>query len=201
MAKKLNEAQIIAGIKQGDHRAFDALFNEFYQALCYFADGLTGNKEDAKDIVVDIFCKFWSMRENFETIANIKAFLYISTRNQCFNFLKYQQRKTSREQEFLYLVTAENEEDAEIKRVHAEVLRELYKEIENLPSKCRKIFQLSMEGHSINQIALQMGISEENVRNQKKRAKKLLRIALLKKKLLVLIVFASQLQSHKNPFL
>src|SRR6185369_16606748 len=142
----------------------------------YFAEKLIGDTQEAEDIVLDTFSKFWTRRENFETLPNIRAFLYISTRNACFNYLKYRRLQNKRQHELAEAWEPEQEENAEQLRVRSEVLRLLQTEIEKLPSKCRLVFELTFfEELKPNEIADLLKISVNTVRNQKARALSLLK--------------------------
>jgi len=184
----MNEAAIINGLKENDSRMFTHLFDEYFIPLCYFAQKLTSSKEEAEDIAIDTLRKFWSLRQNFGTLANIKAFLYITTRNASLNYLQHRQREAERQQAFTYIYE-DQEEDVETLTIKAEVMGALYEEVQQLPPKCRGVFELVLQGLSTHEIAEKLHITELNVRSQKKRALQLLRIVFMQKKLLLFFLF------------
>lgn len=180
-------ADIISGFHKGNSRAFDLLFDMFFPALCYFANKLIEDRQEAEDIVLDTFQKLWARREHFESMPNVKAFLYITVRNTCLNYLRYRDTQRKRAREMLKSLPEKFEEDAEQHRIRAEVLRNIYTEIEKLPVKCREVFELAFfEDLKTNEIAGRLHISESTVRNQKARALQLLRYALSGRELLML---------------
>src|ERR1700729_824586 len=89
-----NAAEIVSRLKKGDTRALHALHDLFYPALRNFAISLVDDTPAAEDIVTEVFVILWRKHEDFETVQNIKAFLYISTRNACINHIKRLQRDT-----------------------------------------------------------------------------------------------------------
>lgn len=196
--KQHMHTDIISGFHKGSSRAFDLLFDMFFPALCYFANKLIDDRQEAEDIVLDTFQKLWARREHFETMPNIKAFLYITVRNTCLNYLRYRETQRKRSREMAKLLPDRFEEDAEQQRIRAEVLKNIYNEIEKLPKKCREVFELIyFEGLKANEIAEQLQISESTVRNQKVRALQLLKTALSGRELLVLyIIIAHAGYSH-----
>src|SRR5690349_24963911 len=107
---------IIAGFHKGNSRAFDLLFDMFFPALCYFANKLIEDRQESEDIVLDTFQKLWARREHFETMPNIKAFLYITVRNTCLNYLRYRETQRKRTHEMVKLLPDRFEEDAEQQR-------------------------------------------------------------------------------------
>lgn len=173
-------------IALGDKQVFQAVFRQHYQALCYFAVSIVGDRQEAEDLVQETFSKLWNKRGDFRTGANIKAFLYITTKNACLNSLKSRQRKTSREEAFSYLHEASFAESTfDPLLAETEIISALYQEIGNLPPRCGRVFRMSyLEGRGNEEIASLLGISYNTVRTQKLRALKLIRASLLKKNLL-----------------
>ncbi len=82
--------------------------------------------------------------------------------------------------------------------LRAEVLQEIYAEVESLPGRCGQIFKLLfIEGLPTDQIAERFGINVQTVRTQKARAICLIRTALLKKgRLAALVFFYAWLRIH-----
>jgi len=156
----------------------------FFPSLCFFAKRLVDNDGEGEDIAADSFVKLLNRHESFDTIPNIKAFLYITTRNACLNYLRAEQRQHSSKRE-LNRIQDKTDEHALSHMVHAEVLREVEFEIEQLPNRCREIFKLIYyERRSADEIAELMGISINTVWVQRAKAIQLIRTNLLKKGML-----------------
>ena len=75
-------------IKNGDIKAFEALFREFYPSMCFVAMRFIGNEEAAEDIVQEAFIKLWEKRTTYNDIPCLKTFLYVSVKNLCFNHIR-----------------------------------------------------------------------------------------------------------------
>ena len=190
--KQPKHIDIIARLKNAtdnDSRVFEYVFDQFYKPLNYFALGLTDDTEEAKDIVLETFKKFWAIRQNFDTVTNIKAFLYITTRNACLNFLNYRKRQIQNKKEYADFITDDMEADAENLMIRSEVLQELHEEINKLPPRCKQVVQLTLKGLKTDEIAGMMHVSPLTIYSQKRRALELLRTALVKKRLLVIFLF------------
>ena len=135
--------------------------------------------------------KLWAKHSDFESLAEIKSFLYVVTRNSCLNFLKYSKRVSASQKEFSYWAEKKEEEILQIK-YRAEVLAELNEEIEMVPQKCRNIFQLAFfEGLNTNEIAGRLGLSDQTVRNQKSKALQIIRTAFFKRNMSIDILIYS----------
>ena len=171
---------IIAGFQQGSKEAFAEVYNAHYSRLYAFIKKLVDDKEEAQDITTETFVKLWKLHANFNTAENIKAFLYITARNACMDFLRYRQRQITNKQEFNYVqlqqegtVSTSNDE------IKTLVLQHIHNEIENLPAQCKRIFKMAwLDGRKNAEIAFAMNLTEQTIRNQKARAVKILRLAL-----------------------
>jgi RNA polymerase sigma-70 factor (family 1) len=185
---------IIAGFQQGSKDAFAAVYNMHYSRLYGFIKKLVDDKEEAQDITAETFVKLWKLHARFNTQDNIKAFLYITARNACMDFLRYRQRQTTNRQEFGYVLLQQEENtptssNDEIKTL---VLKQIHSEIENLPPQCKRIFKMAwLEGRKNAEIAEKLELTEQTIRNQKARAVKILRLALANynMELFVLMIF------------
>jgi len=190
MSKAVMQKGFIKRFNQGDTNAIRDIFRAFYRPLCYFATQLTGNQPEAEDIAIDSIIKLLEKRGDFDNVHNIKSFLFVTTRNACFDFLRSEQRHGHSHKELLYL-QGEAEEQVENEMIKARVLQEIYTKVEKLPPQCRKIFKLVFfEGLSTAEIAQKMNITARTVLNQKTRAISLLKGTLLSKDLLPTAVIA-----------
>ena len=72
----------------GDERAFQGLFVDYYSVLVSFAMKYLDNQEAAEDIVQDVFVKIWETREKLGGIDNLSAYLYQMVRFRSFNYLR-----------------------------------------------------------------------------------------------------------------
>lgn len=191
MPEQKQEGELIALFRSGDRKALQHLYTLHYKTLCYFANKLIIDLPQAEDIVADSYIKLWNLRSNFDTLINIRAFLYITVRNACFNFLRQAKRISAAQAEMLYLM--QNESDKILfTEIEANLLDKIHAEIESLPRQCREVFKLFyLQQMTTTQIALEMNLSRNTVQNHKIRATKLLRTAFLKKNLLQVVVFCA----------
>ncbi len=170
--------------RYGNEQALAWFFDLHYKPLCYFCIQLTGEPGEGEDIVANCFIKLWQKNKDFKTAQNIKAFLYISCRNECLDYLKHLKRKNNAQ--LPYFTQQKNSEDEILNHIiEAELLQILSEEIEHLPLKCRQIFKLIyFDGLKTNEIADQLSLSVKTVRNQKAIAVELLKTTFLKKGIL-----------------
>jgi len=156
---------------------FKTIYKKLYVSVFYFARRFVG-PEDAEEITMDAFLKLWIARRECFILPLDKTFLQVCVRNACLDLLKKRKSISARQAGLEYhLVTAGLEDSGGEEMREALVIR-LYAEIEKLPKKCRQVFKMAyLEGQSSKKIAAFLGISENTVFNQRKKALRILRVA------------------------
>ncbi len=137
----LSNNDLIHGFRNGDEIAIRQLYNQHYRPLCYFSEKLINNKTEAEDIAVDTFLKLLNKRDDFETLADIKSFLFTATRNACFDFLRKIKRQDKSSFELEYL-SAPQEVFGEKEMITAQVLQVIFSEVESFPCQSKKFLNL-----------------------------------------------------------
>lgn len=166
---------------QGDEQAFRMVFDAQLNPLCYFAEKLTGQREDAEDIVSQAFYKLWKRHKDFSSMAGIRSFLYTTVRNQCLDYLKHRSVVSAARQQ---LSNTYSDAGMETSMYQAELLQLIYLEMRELPEKHRQILEWSfLEESSTAEIAERLLMTETHVRVEKSRALVKLRSALRRKQL------------------
>jgi len=174
--------------REGDRNEFKHAYDLLYETIYTFVYNLVRNEEEGQDITTDTFIKLWRLRDRFESLNNIKAFLYVTSRNACLDHFRKQQRERSLQKEIRYLLDMEMQSNHEV--IGAEVISELYTRIENLPGGCRQIVKMILfENLNTTEIAQKLGISNQAVLNQRAKAVSKLSKALLVTELSLLLAF------------
>ena len=171
-----NESELISEIGSGSVAAFDQLYRQFYPALSLLSFRLSRSRELAKDVVSDVFLHLWESRDELGKVANLKAYLYISTRNRTLNYLK--SKAVSASEELTEKALASQEPSAETffeALLHTETVRALREAVDVLPAECKRVTELVLKGHSTGEIAEMLGISPSAVSHQKARAIRILK--------------------------
>ena len=129
----------------------------------------------AKDIVSEVFLQLWERRGELQPIQDLKAYLYVSTRNKTLNYLKSNSLRAAKELTESALISNEPSAGEFFQALlHTETIRALWKAIEALPPECKKVVELLLKGHSTNDISQMLGISPSAVSHQKSRAIRIL---------------------------
>lgn len=167
---------ILVQIKQGDKQAFRALYDAYAPFVFDLGFKLLKDTGLAEEMVQDCFVKIWAGREEIREDKEIWPLIYVVAKRLCFNQLRHARVAKK------YLVQIE---DAAVNDVQDRLdVRELeislQRSIDNLPEQQKKALTLSrMEGYSHQQIAAEMGISPNTVKNHITQALKNLKKTLL----------------------
>ena len=68
----LNDVFILTQIKEGNIKAFETLFRQYYTPLRLYAASITGEPDVAEEIVEELFYVFWKDREKLEIFHSVK---------------------------------------------------------------------------------------------------------------------------------
>lgn len=162
------ETGFIQRVKSGDKKAFEEIFDEYFNALCAFSFRYIPNRSEVEDIIQEVFIAFWKHNKDFDNINAVKAFLYTSARNKCLNYLKHQDVLKKHQPALIYEL--ESEQFFKNHIIEEDAFNQLYSEIHKLPESAQKIMILALKGLKNNEIATELNISVNTVKTQKKIA-------------------------------
>ena len=150
----------------------ESLFLHNYRPLCLFALHYLDDPDAAEDVVQECFATLWEKINSGAVMTNRKAYLYMTVRNRCLDQL----RKKGLQTESLKPHDTYGIIDEDDLQERAETEARLWTAIDRLPGKCKDIFLMSKrDGMKYEEIASELGISENTVRNQISKALKLLK--------------------------
>ena len=168
----------VTRIRQGDSRAFDALYLALYAPLCAFVATIVGNAAQGEDIVQDLLCRIWERRATWRpTNGDVRRYLFGAARNRALNHLK-RQRVEARAAEL-----SPAEDNGPTPEHHAEAAdfnSALARALADLAPRCRHACVLRWKyGLTCPEIAEAMSITQKGVEALLTRGLKALRCALV----------------------
>lgn len=175
-------------LREGNHKAFEELFETYFESLSSYAFSILRDSDEAQDIVQKVFFKLWDQHKELEIRTSVKSYLYRIVHNESLNFVHQRTNRAEINREIsLYNDDSTNNVSEQI------IASDLQKAIDNalgeLPPQCRKVFEMSrMEQKSYSEIARNLTISVNTVENHISKALRQLRIS-LKDYLIVLLFF------------
>lgn len=162
---------------QGDEKAYEILFREYYNFLFAFATGLTGERHAAEEIVEDFFVDLWKNRKKIIITTSVRSYFVHSVHNRCINYLQREKHRFVSVRDVSTLIDNELVAGDRLIDIQApsilinELETALEKAIEKLPENCREVFLLSrQEELSYDEIAVKLNISVNTVKYHIKTA-------------------------------
>ena len=133
--------------QSGDMSAFEALFQQYQGLVFKTAYLMTGNRQEAEDILQEVFVSVWKSRHTFNpTKGKLTTWLHRITINQCARIhRKKQPALLSLEkvtEEGFQLQAAENSELPDESLISKSEYEELMKALNSLDSKHRPVLVL-----------------------------------------------------------
>ncbi|MEH3113817.1 RNA polymerase sigma factor [Pedobacter terrae] len=171
------DIQLLDLLKSGDRCAYAELYERYFNILYVHARKRLKNTQEAEDVIQEIFVDLWLNADKINIHTSLSSYLITSTRNRILNLIS---RKGFQEKYKISLAVGEQFEAQTDYRVRERLLQKLiFKEIEFLPPKMKRVFLMSRAEHlSYIEIAKDLNITEQSVRSHVKNALKVLRIRL-----------------------
>lgn len=174
-----SDADLLLFLKDGDHNAYEEIYNRYNGLLYVFAYKRLKNREEAKDLIHELFLKLWRDREKLSDRYILAAYLYASLKNQIINLITHKKvadRYISSLDQYIFERSTNNTDHLTRKN---DLHYFIEKEIAELQPKMRKVFELSRKTNlSRKEIAQQLAISEETVKSHMHTALKILKVRL-----------------------
>ncbi|KAA5540579.1 RNA polymerase sigma factor [Adhaeribacter rhizoryzae] len=173
-----NSPAIIQALKHGDRLAFEKIYQRFGPKLYAFTLKLGCNKEDAEEVVQEVFLKIWERKHLLDPQQNFDGYLFRMVRHLVYNKARH------RVHEFAYhsyLASAQNKTESYIEESldYQELDQLLQETYTALPPVRQQVFVMSrLEGLSNNEIAEKLQTSNSNIENHLNKALRAIRLKL-----------------------
>jgi RNA polymerase sigma-70 factor (ECF subfamily) len=165
---------LLSSLREDSEAAFTQIYYQYWKLLFAVAVNKLDNTSDAEEIVQEVFADLWRRRHEIRIEQSLKAYLATAVKFQVYTLMAKKHRDATRQEGS---PTPDNwalSPDEEFRQ--KELQEQLYQVTQELPDKCRLVYQLSREaGMSNKEIAAILDISEKTVENQMTKALKRLR--------------------------
>ena|GEM_PF-4757130 len=71
----------IDDFRNGDKATFEEVYRLYQLAIYNFVNRLIDHQQEADDITATTFAKLWNLHTQFQSLGNIKGFLFATARN------------------------------------------------------------------------------------------------------------------------
>ncbi len=147
-------------------------FTRLRSKLKLMASAILRDDDDAEDALQDAFCRLWKRSGKIEE-ENVEANACLAVKHVCFDILRKRGARASTS------IDDDNqiEDKTEASSIWTTSEMETFTQqlVSKLPDRQREIFEMASEGIDNDIIAIRLGISEEAVRQNLCRARKVLR--------------------------
>ena len=159
-----SESELIAKLKQGSEKAFNALYAMYARRLYAFCMEYTKSREDTEEIVQDAFMWLWKNRENIRQEKTIKNLLFLRVRHFLINAWRSRMGEPVFEDYVNYLNMPSG--DTSDKLEYDEFRHNIVKIINELPKTQAKVLRMArLEGFRNKEIAQKLHLIEQTVKN------------------------------------
>lgn len=165
---------IVSRLRSDDKSILHELFQENYLPVCKTIHRFIRDKNLVEDLAQEVFLRFWEKRAQLQITSSVPAYLHRMAVNEALGYLRRNKRFDDDGLEGNIPDGIDN--SAEEQYLHTELEESVVQAINDLPPRCRAVFQLSRyEELTYQEIADKLDISIKTVENQMGKALKILR--------------------------
>lgn len=166
----LTDDELVHRIKEGSNPAFEIVFKKYYSELFCFACTYIMNKQQAEDLVQEVFVSVWSNRDKLPKEVKLKYYLYTSVKHRCYDIFR-RFNVEDRHKEKLVEALRYSGLDDEYEGCEMGSFGVMSETIAALPERQKNIIEMRyLKGQSYKQIAVDIGVTENTVHTHIKRA-------------------------------
>lgn len=189
------EEKLIIRLKEGDYEAFNSLYRLYVSYLYNYCFKWVKSRENTEEIVQDTFIKLWNSRETIRADKTLKFYIFKIINNQiksCYrrNLIQPQYEDYKKYNNELGLSVS----NADDQLTYDEFLHKVKNIQKKLTKTQQQIFERKVFLNKKNkEIALELSLSEQTVKNQLSLALKIYRKNLSSYDFVLLIVVSNTL--------
>ena len=172
-----SDKELLRAMSSGEQAAFTVLFNRHWKSLFSFVHKLTQDESETKDILQDVFVYIWSNRDKL--YANESFLPYLNTVAYSNVMMAFRRNKIKLQGADTLLQMVERSMESDDRLLYAEAKQSVDHALEKMPFNMRQCFRLSRyEDKSIREIAAELRLSEQTVKNNISEALRRLRLSI-----------------------
>jgi len=178
MNDPIDAALLLKRLRNDDQLAFAQIVHHFTPELANKAYKFTRSRDDAQDLLQDLFTDLWERRRNLAITTSLQSYLYVSLKHR---FLRKVMRSNLNEKALTYLGKRMEQMQASVLEAIevSEMQASIADIVKLLPEHMQKIFLLRGEDYSIKEIAEALGLAEQTVKTYNMQLKRRIKEAIL----------------------
>jgi RNA polymerase sigma-70 factor (ECF subfamily) len=161
-----SNTELVKLLEKGDMAAFDAIYNTYCHKLHGFVLKYLKQKEDAEGIVQEVFIKIWEARSKIDVYLSFESFLFTIAYNTTISLLRKRVSESKSKEYLKSLQQIESADNVIDELQFQELNHKVQSLLKEVTPRQKEIYLLSREeGLTHKEIAQQLNISENTVKN------------------------------------
>ena len=160
-----SDEQLLQQMSGGDMQAFTELYRRYWEDLFITATKALRGKEEAADVVQEVFLSLWNRRNDLDLQGSLAAYLHTSVRYKCIHYIEKNITRRDYLVQLVEVTISVSSPNAEINLQLKEMQQVINNTVAKMPPKMQKVYKLSRQEHlSYKEISDCMNISVETVK-------------------------------------
>lgn len=158
-----HEKELLLQISQGDEQAFEQLFNRYVPLLQPYLLNMLKSQPATEDAIQNTFIRIWLQRDKLTEIEFPRTWITRIATNECLNMLRREQTEKKALGKWQETAPASG---TETDTQYHQTRQLVQQAIEALSPQRKKIYEMSrLQGRSVSEIAEELGLSVQTVKN------------------------------------
>lgn len=174
--QNLPDKELISLLKGSDGEAYAEIYRRYITTLVRFTESKLYDLEEARDLIQELFTVLWRDREVILIDTNLKSWLFANARYRIIDHIRKNVVREAYNEKLRILSPAYHSLEEELNA--RELQSRINSKLRELPEKTQKIYQNRENGKTVAEIAGEMNLPEQSVRNQLSTAVKHLKSSL-----------------------
>lgn len=168
--------ELIKCIKEGDLKAFEKVFKDYYALMCSVAMDYVNDSAMCQTLTEDVLLNLWEKKNELVITTSLRAYLLRAVRNKCIDHLRTQRQNSDflgyyDSLDGMFGGAMADEKDLFEQLISDELAELLDRAIDEMPEERRRVFILvRMENKTYQEAADMLHISVNTVKYHLKRA-------------------------------
>jgi RNA polymerase sigma-70 factor (ECF subfamily) len=176
-AAGLSDGELLERISKDDEKAFQMLFERYWEEAHCLAFSKVKSREATQEIVQDLFLTFWTRRHNLR-IQNFQHYLRVAIKYKAITHISQLLSRQKTFEDYSEQISVDTEETLQTIEYN-DLMNALEERVKILPEKTQEVFRMSrLEGRSVSEIAGLLNLSEKAIEYHITRSRKELRLHL-----------------------
>ena len=145
---------------KGDEKSFRSLFHGYSKKIYFFSFNILGSREDAEEIVQNVFITLWENRKSINPERSLDAFIFTIAKNNILNII----RKKGYHRSYINSIDFLERQSITNRYEFNELEETIQAAINNLTIKRKEIFIMNRyEGKTYAEIAAHFNLSQKSI--------------------------------------